>query len=298
MGECRNSCGRNALAGFAAVVFTIAFAALVPAQLALMSILDAGRAERAAAQISASRFTADLVDQTVVRAVAPVAGDALARQAATVASRDPNVRSVVERSLLNAHAQIVDSDPPEEVIDADTAVGTAIVSSILDTAAANGVDVAALGVNDRGVPDPTAIAVDAGLPAVVPQDLPRLGLRSAAETTRTIAAVAALAAGMLAVLVHPRPGRSLRGIGSKTAIVSSAWLVALLVIGWLIERVSDTLFGEMIDAVWSDAVPSMLLLVGGGALIGVALAFAGIALDGFTRTVGPAGSIGHRPQRH
>ncbi|MEP4650697.1 MAG: hypothetical protein ABJ314_10975 [Ilumatobacter sp.] len=287
-----------ALAGLAAAVFSIAFAALVPAQLALMSILDAGRAERAASQISESRFTGDLVEQTVVRAIAPVAGEGLARQAATVASDDPSVRDVVERSLLDAHAQIVDSDPPVEVVDADTAVGTAIVSSILDTAAANGVDVAALGVGDSQSLDPTAIAVDAGLPTVVPDDLPRLGLRSAAETTRLVALVVTLLAALLAVLVHPRSGRALRGIGIKAAIVAGAWLVTLLAVGWLIGLVSDTLFGEMIEAVWSDAVPSMLLLVGGGALIGLALAFAGIALDGFTRTVGPSNSPRRPPRRH
>jgi hypothetical protein len=43
------------------------------------------------------------------------------------------------------------------------------------------------------------------------------------------------------------------------------------------------LFGEMLDTVWSDAVPSMLLLVGAGVVIGVGLVVAGIALDGFGR---------------
>ncbi len=285
------------LAALAAGVFTVAFAALVPAQLALMSVLDSGRAERAAAQIADSRFTADLVDQTVVRAIAPVAGDPLARRAASVASNDPDVRRVVQSSLLDAHSQIVDRNPPVEVVDADTAVGTAIVTSVLDTAAANGVDVASLGLDETGALDPTAIAVDAGLPAVVPKDLPRLGLRSVAETTRAAALVAALVSAVLAVTIHPQPGRSLRGIGFRTVLVCGGWLVSLLAVGWLIGRASDTLFGEMLDAVWSDAVPPMLLLVVGGAVTGVALAFAGISLDGFTRPAGASGSHG-RPPRH
>jgi len=37
----------------------------------------------------------------------------------------------------------------------------------------------------------------------------------------------------------------------------------------------------MVDAVWADAVPSMLLLVGAGSVIGLALVFGGLALDGY-----------------
>jgi hypothetical protein len=45
--------------------------------------------------------------------------------------------------------------------------------------------------------------------------------------------------------------------------------------------VANTLFGEMLQAVWSDAVPSMLLLVGAGVTIGAGVVFAGIAADGW-----------------
>jgi len=37
----------------------------------------------------------------------------------------------------------------------------------------------------------------------------------------------------------------------------------------------------MLDTVWSDAVPSMLLLVGAGLIIGVGLWVAGTAFDGY-----------------
>lgn len=278
MNNGRESRGRVVVAGLAATVFAIAFAALVSSQLALMSVLDADRAERAAAQIAESRFTADLVDQTVIRAIAPIAGDALAQQAATVASNDPDVIRVVEKSLLDAHGQIVDRDPPKQVVDGNTAVGSAIVTSFVDNASANGVDVAALGF------DPATIAGQAGTPQVVPTDLPRLGLRDIADNTRTIALAVAIVFALAAVLIHPSPGRSLRGLGVRTMVITGTWLVALLVAGWLIGLSSNTLFGEMIQAVWSNAVTSMLFLVGAGVAIGASLVFAGISLDGFTRS--------------
>lgn len=271
--------GRLVVAGFCAAGFAIALVALVSSQLALMSILDSSRAERAAEQIAESRFTADLIERTVVRAVAPVAGDDIARLAAVTASSDPNVLRVVEVSLVNAHRQIVEPDAPGEVVDGNEAVGTAIVTSILETAAANGIDLAALG---SGL-DPTAIARDAGLPEVVPTDLPRLGLLQIAETTRIIALVAMVVCALLALLVHPRSGRSLRGLGLQLAIITGVWLLALMVAGWVIDLISNTLFGEMIDAVWSDSVPAMLLLVGAGVVIGIALVLGGLALDGYER---------------
>lgn len=277
--------GRTILAGLCAAGFAIALVALVTAQLALMSVLDATRAERAADQIAHSRFTADLIEQTVVRAVAPITGADIARQVASATSTDPRVLIVVETSLVNAHRQVVDPDAPAEVIDGNLAVGTAIAQSIADTAAQNGIDLAALDLPAGAADlDPSALAgfaEQAGLPEVVPDDLPTLGLRQVAETTRVIALLAMFVFAALAVVIHPRPGRSLRGVGVQVAVVCVGWLVAMLVAGWVIGLVSDTLFGEMVDAVWSDAVPSMLLLVGAGAVIGLALVLGGLALDGY-----------------
>lgn len=287
MSSTRGSRGRLTVAAFAAAGFAIALVALVSSQLALMSILDSGRAERAAEQIATSRFAADIIEQTVTRAIAPVAGADIARVAATAASTDPSVTRVVETSLVNAHRQIVDPDAPAEVIDGNLAVGTAIVNSILDTAAANGVDPAALGfdfsADDVASLDPGRIASDAGLPSVVPDDLPRLGLLPIAETTRVIALIALVLFAFIAITVHPRPGRSLRSLGTAIAVITGAWLVAMLLAGWVIGLIANTLFGELIDAVWSDAVPEMLLLVGAGVVIGVALVLAGVALDGYLR---------------
>lgn len=274
----RESRGRLGIAGLTAAGFAIALATLVSSQLALMSVLDAGRAERAASQIASSRFTSDLIEQTVVQAVGPIAGEGLAQQAAGVASNDPNVRSVVETSLLNAHRQIVDRDAPVETPNGNTAVGSAIVESITDTASANGVDVGALGLGD-----PADIVGQAAVPEIVPTDLPRLGLRDVAETTRSIALIAMLAFAAMTLIAHPRTGRAIRGIGTKVAVVTGGWLVVLLVAGWLIGLIENTLFGEMIQVVWSDAVPSMMLLVGSGLIIGVALVFVGISVDGFSR---------------
>ncbi len=277
MGDGRESQVRRFMAGFAAALFSIAFAALVSSQLALMSVLDADRAGRAAAQIAESRFTADLIDQTVVRAVGPVAGDALAQQAAAIASSDPNVINVVKTSLIDAHGQIVDRNPPAQIVDGNTAVGSAIVTSFVDTAAANGVDVASFGL------DPAVLAGRVEAPRVVPTDLPRLGLHDIAENTRSISLAAAVIFAFAALLIHPRPGRSLRGLGVRTLIVTGTWLVVLLVTGWLIGLSSNTLFGEMIQAVWSNAVVSMLFLVGAGVAVGASMLFAGISMEGFSR---------------
>ena len=275
-----------AIAGLCAAGFTIALVALVSTQLALMSVLDTTRAERAADQIAASRFTADVIEQTVERAVAPIAGVEIASQLATATSNDPRVLSVVSTALVSAHRQIVDPEATTaDLIDGNAAVDQAIVRSVIDTAAAAGIDLEAIGVDTAnaslGGMRLAEAASQAGVPAVVPSDVPNLGLRRVAETTRVIALLAMVVLGFVAVFAHPRPGRSLRRLGWSVAIVCGAWLGGLLIVGWVIGLTSNTLFGEMLDTVWSDAVSSMLLLVGAGLIIGVGLWVAGTAFDGF-----------------
>jgi hypothetical protein len=284
MADGRSSPAQVALAGFCAAVFTIALAALVSSQLAMMSVLDPARAQRAADQIATSRFTADVIGQTVERAVTPIAGADIAAQLAAVTSTDPQVTGVVSSSLIGAHRQIVDRDAPS-VPDGNAAVRTAIAQSVFDTATAAGFDPAAVGI-DRADLDALrleSVAQQAGLPSVVPSDVPRLGLRQVAETTRVVAGLALGVFGLVAVLAHPRSGRGLRRLGVATVVVCGAWLVGLLVTGWIIGLVGNTLFGEMLQTVWTDAVPSMLLLVGAGVVIGAGVVFAGIALDGWSR---------------
>ncbi len=278
--------GRLVVAGFCAAAFALSLVALVTAQLALMSVLDAARAERAADQIARSRFAAELIEGTVTRAVAPTVGADVARQAADAASSDQRVVDVVAQVLVAAHRQVVEPDAPSAIEDGNLLVGSAIVSSVLDEAAAAGIDPAALGLGalpaDASTAlDPTAIARGMELPDVVPGDLPRLGLLRVAETTRTIALIGLVVFAAGAVLIHPRPGRSLRDVGITVAIVTGVWLGVLLVAGWVIDLVSNTLFGEMLDTVWSDAVPSMLLLVIAGVVIGAGLVLGGLALDGY-----------------
>lgn len=287
--------GRLVLAGLCAALFALSLVALVTAQLALMSVLDTRRAERAAEQIAASRFTAELIESTVTRAVAPAVGADLARQAADAASRDQRVADVVATALVAAHRQVVDPDAPSSTPDGNLLVGSAIVTSVLDEAEAAGIDPTALGfgevtADDAAAVDPTTVARGMDLPEVVPDDLPRLGLRQVAETTRTIALLGMVVFGAAAVLIHPRPGRSMRDVGITVAIVTGGWLLAMLVAGWVIDLVSDTLFGEMLDVVWSDAVPSMMLLVIAGVVIGVGLVVAGIALDGVSSSRRTAGT--------
>ena len=276
---------RLVVAGFCSAAFALSLVALVAAQLSLMSVLDTTRAEHAAEQIAESRFTAELIEGTVTRAIAPAVGPDLARQAADAASEDARVVGVVADVLVTAHRHVVDPDAPAATEDGNLLVGSAIITSLLDGAAAAGIDPALLGLAEGlaagETVDPTAVARTMPLPDGVPEDLPRLGLRQVAETTRTIALVAADAYAVAAVAVHPRPGRAVRDLGITVAIVTGVWLLALLVAGWVIDLVSSTLFGEMLDAVWSDAVPSMLLLVTAGVVIGAGLVFAGLALEGY-----------------
>ena len=280
------------VAGIAAAVVTVALTTVMAAQLMLMSVLDTARAEQAADQIAQSRFTAEIVAQTVTRAVAPVAGPELAAQLATAASTDPLVASTVSAALLDAHRQMVERDPGPSV-DGNAEVNAAIVQSVLDGAGAAGIDLAAVGLDGVTLDDLPldAAASGAGLPSVVPDDVPALGLRQIAETTRVLALLVLFGAGAVAVVAHPRPGRGVAELGISTILVCAVWLAGLLVGGWVIGLIDATLFGEMLDDVWSDAVPSMLLLTLGGVVIGVGLWFGGLALDGFARSRRPPPGI-------
>ena len=201
MTDGRGSTTQLAIAGFCLAMFSIALPALVSSQLALMSVLDPARAERAADQIATSRFTADVIEQTVERAVAPIAGADIASQLAIATSSDPRVTGVISSSLMGAHRTIVDPDA-RSVPDGNVAVRTAITQSVLDTATTAGFDPASVGIDPTNLDalDLDAVAEQAGLPSVVPTSVPRLGLQQVAETTRIIAAIAALIFGFVAVI--------------------------------------------------------------------------------------------------
>jgi hypothetical protein len=284
MDDERGNAAQRAIAGFCLAMFTMALAALVTSQLSLMSVLDPAAAQRASDQIATSRFTADVIEQTVERAVTPLAGADIAAQLASATSSDPQVTDVISASLMSAHGAIVDPDIGS-VPDGNVAVRTAITRSVLDTARSAGFDPVALGIDpdDLDSLQLDAVADQANLPSVVPTNVPKLGLQQVAETTRVIAAIALFVFGFVAVIAHPRPGRGLRRVGIALVIVCGAWLVGLLVTGWIIGLVADTLFGEMLQTVWNDAVASMLLLVGAGVVIGAGVVFAGIAADGWAR---------------
>jgi len=280
----RGGSAQLVITSFCVAVFAIALGALVSSQLALMSVLDPVRAERAAEQIATSRFTADVIEQTVQRAVSPIAGDAIAAELASATSTDPEVTGVIRSSLMFAHLAIVDADVTS-ARDGNRAVRTAIAESMIDTAATNGFDPALIGldVDDLDSLQLDTVAERAGLPSVVPTSVPSLGLERVAETTRVIAAIALVVFGFVAVLAHPRSGRGLRRLGVTAMIICGVWLVGMLVTGWVIGLFANTPFGEMLQTVWNDAVPSMLLLVGAGVVIGAGVALAGIAFDGWAR---------------
>lgn len=284
MSDRRRSRAPLVISGLCLTGFTIALAALVSSQLALMSILDTTRAQRAADQIARSRFTSEVIEQAIERSFTPLTGPDVARQLAVATSSDPQVSDVVSSSLMGAHRQIVDADPGPAV-DGNVQVRRAVARSVLDSATSVGLDPAAFGLDVAAIdafPFGDESAAGEQL-SVVPTDVPTLGLHVIAERTRIVAALAMFVLGSVALIAHPLPGRGLRRLGASIAVVCGVWLVGMLVAGWVIDLIANTLFGEMLQDVWRDATPSMLLLVGAGLLIGLGVAVSGIALDGYTR---------------
>ncbi|CAN5621406.1 hypothetical protein BH23ACT3_BH23ACT3_06520 [soil metagenome] len=246
-------------------MFVAAFTAMLAAQLSLMSLLDTDRAEDAAAEVASSAFVSGLIDDAVRSAVTPIAGPDIARQVGITAGNDPRVRDVVRSTLVSAHRQVVDPSAPR-----GPAAGTVnvVVGDVLDDLGGQaGVDLSGLG-QQLDVPDAR------------PERLPDVGLRSVASVTRLVGALVAVLAALATVVVHPRPARALAGLGARAAFVCGGWLVALIVVGWAIGRVAETLFGELLHAVWTSAVPAMLGVVGAGVLLGVGTWLGGRALDG------------------
>lgn len=260
---------RRILAGFLAAACVAAVAVLLSAQLALMSVLDPARAEDAATEVAESRFAGDLIDQTVRRAVEPFVDGATADQVAAATADDPRVRRIVRATLVNAHLQVIDPDAAALTRTVtDEPILDALEAALADAGAAAGVDL-------------SAATSQLGSPAVLPDELPDVGLRPIAETVRFLAALAAVVLAVATVVVHPRPGRALAGLGWKVAVVFGVWLLALLVVGRVIDRIAETLFGEVLEAVWSASVPSMVLLCAAGLVLAGGVWMGGVALDGF-----------------
>lgn len=256
---------RRRWAGVASGVFAASFAAVLAAQLSLMSLLDTDRAAAVADEVAGSAFVTALVDDAIRNAVAPVVGDEVAVQVAATASTDPRVRGVVRAALVSGHRQIVDPSAPRgtTTVEVDTVV-TDVVAELGDDL---GVDLAVVGEQLR-------------VPETRPERLPAVGLRDLAATTRLVAAIVAAVAAMACIAVHPRPALGAAAIGARAAIVSAVWTVGLLVAGWVIGRVSGTLFGELLEAIWSSAAPAVIGVAVSGVLLGVGTWLGGRAVDG------------------
>ncbi len=264
---------RRRLALLASSVFAAAFAAMLAAQLSLMSFLDTARAESVADEVAASAFVTGLVDDAVRNAVAPVAGDEVAREVAAAASSDPRVRGVVRSALVSGHRQLVDPSAPRGTSPRQV---DAVVSDVVgDLSAQFGVDL-------------SGAAEQVRVPDARPAQVPDVGLRDLALITRAVAALLAVVAAGACVALHPRPALGLAAIGARAAIVCGTWGVTLLVVGWVVGRVADTLFGELIEAIWSSAAPAVLGVVGAGVLLGVGTWLGGRAIDGLLGSPPPA----------
>jgi len=259
---------RTAAMGVVGLVFVVAFAVLIGAQLALMSFLDEARAEEAARSVAESQFAAALVEQAVRDAAVPLAGEQVGTEIARQASTNPRVAEALRRGLVDAHRAIVEPDALDLIDSAD-------VESVLDSA----IDAAEteVGVNLDG------LRQQLDVPQIGPRYLPDAGAGPIVETVRTVAALVTLAAAAIVLIVHPRRGRALAGLGIRAAVVCGAWAVVLLVVGWALGRVADTLFGQLVDQLWREAAPYMLLLLGAGVVLGAGLGFGGMSIDGLTR---------------
>ena len=256
---------RRRLALLASGVFAAAFATLLSAQLSLMSVLDTGRASAVASEVAASAFVTDLVDDAVRTAVTPLTGPEVAAEVASAASADRRVRGVVADSLVAAHRQVVDPSAPAGTVSSD--VDAVVASVVRDLSELSGVDL-------------SPVASQVRVPDTRPDRLPEVGLRSVASIARAIAAAVALIAAAVCIAVHPRPMLGVSVIGGRVAWVCGVWVAGLLGVGWLIGRISSTLFGELLDAIWSSAAPALLALVGGGLLLGIGTWLGGRSVDG------------------
>lgn len=260
---------RTGLVGLARVVFGLSLVVLIGAQVTLMSVLDADRADQAATAVSTSPFAQGLVEDAVEQAVVPIAGAQLGSQIAEQASTDPRIAAAIRAGLLEAHRSVVEPSAPDP---GELPVDTVIADLVLDAERRTGVDL-----------DLDRIQQQLRVPTVDPRYVPDSGVRSIAERIRNVALVLTLVAVAFAVVVHPRPGRSLSFLGVITVVVCVAWGLVLLGGNWLIEAVDDTLYGQLTSELWSASLRSMVLIVAAGALVGVGLWFAGIAIDGVTR---------------
>lgn len=256
---------RRRLAFLASAAFAAAFAAMLSSQVALMSVLDTARASAVASEVASSAFVTGLIDDAVRNAVTPLTGPDIAADVAAAASSDTRVRSVVADSLVAAHRQVVDPSAPAGTTGAD--VDAVVASVVQDLSDLTGVDLS------PAVPQ-------VRIPDARPERVPDVGLRSIASLARAIAGALALVAAAVCIAVHPRPLRGLSSIGGRVAWVCGIWLIGLLAVGWLIGRVATTLFGELLDAIWSSAAPAVIGLVAGGVLLGLGVWLGGRSLDG------------------
>jgi hypothetical protein len=256
---------RRRLAGIAAVLFTLAFAGTMVAQLSLMSVLNTGRASRAAETVASSQLVGNTIQRAVREAVTPVAGQQVADQLAAAAAADARVRTAVRVAVIEAHRSIVDPDAaPDGSVERANA---AVAASITEAGELAGVDV-------------SGPAAQLQVPQLDAGTVPAIGLRSLAETTRLVGAIAAIVGAAVCVTVHPRRGRAVSTLGWCAGGVCVAWAAALWLTTWTIDRVDDTVVGELLDELWQLAVPSMLGLLAAGALIGASTWLGGRALDG------------------
>lgn len=256
---------RRRFALVAGGVFAAAFATLLSAQLSIMSVLDTERAAAVADEVAGSAFVTGLVDDAVRNAVTPLTGPEIAADVAAAASADRRVRSVVADSMVAAHRQVVDPSAPAGTTSTD--VDAVVASVVEDFSARVGVDL-------------SPVASQVRVPDARPERVPAVGLLSVASLTRAIASVVALLAAVVCIAVHPRPLLGGSVIGARVAWVCGIWLVGLLAVGWVIGMVSTTLFGELLDAIWSSAAPALLGVVAGGLLLGIGTWLGARSVDG------------------
>lgn len=270
--DVHGSAVRRRAGAVAASVTVAAFAVFLAAHLALVSVLDPARADRAASEIAASRLTTQLIDSTVRGAVGGVLDPSLTSEVVDAAAADPTVRDLVRRSLVTSHRQLVDPDGVSL-----PAAGPAVADADIDAAIGRVLD--RVGV-ERGV-DLSGVLPGIDITGVAPEQLPGVGLGPLTERARLVAAVIAVVAAAAALAVTPLTGQALVTIGRGATVVSGVWVLALFGVSRLLEFVASTLLGEVLATIWRDAVPTMIALCVACTVLAAGTWMGGVSMRGY-----------------
>jgi hypothetical protein len=251
------------------MVFTIAFTALLGAQMALVSVLDPVRADAAAQQVADSQVAAVLVERAVRSSLDPTLDPTVVDAVVTAALGDRLIREVVRVALNDAHRQLIDA-PVATAGDGNQQVAAAIDETILRIGAENGIDL-------------SGVLASAPSPSVVPVRIPEINLQRVAEEIRVLAGAAATLAALLVIAIHPRRALGISSLGARAGVVTAIWLVGVTSAGWLLGRFGGSLLGDVLVRMWSASMGGVMTVLAAIGVLCFGVWLGGRAIDGLIR---------------